>query len=52
MAQSNFSLLCTKPILAILDGDAKFDDIRLSQTKTVPNGLPYLSGPMICEISI
>lgn len=52
MAQSNFSLLRTKSILAILDGDAKFDDIRLSQTKTVRNGLPYLSGPTICEISI
>lgn len=52
MAQSNFSLLCTKPLLSILDGDAKFDDIRLSHTKTVRNGLPYLSGPMICEISI
>ena len=51
MSQSNFSLLRTKNILAILDGDANFDDIQLSQTKRVHNGLPYLSGPMICEIS-
>ena len=52
MIHSYFSLLRTKPILAILDGDATFDDIRLSQTKTVRNGLPYLSGPAICEISL
>ena len=52
MAQNNFSLLRTKPILAILDGDAKYDDIQVSQTKAVRNGLPYLTGPTICEISI
>ena len=49
--KSNFELLRSKTILAILDGDAKFDDIQVSQTKSVRNGLPYLSGPTLCEIS-
>lgn len=49
--KSNFELLRSKTILAILDGDAKFDDIQVSQTKSVRNGMPYLSGPTLCEIS-
>ena len=48
---SNFELLRAKPILAILDGDTKFGELQLSPTKTINNALPYLTGPMLCEIS-
>lgn len=51
MTKSNFELLRAKSILAILDGDAKFEDIQISECRTVHNGLPYLSGPTICDIS-
>lgn len=49
--KSNFELLRTKPILAILDGDAESGKIQVSKTKFIRNALPYLSGPMLCEIS-
>lgn len=49
--KSNFELLCAKSILAILDGDTTFGDIQVSSTKSVQCGLPYLSGPRICDIS-
>lgn len=48
---SKFELLRTKPILAILDGDTEFGSVEVSPTKSIRNALPYLSGPMICEIS-
>ena len=51
MTKSNFELLRAKSILAILDGDAKFEDIQVSECCSVHNGLPYLSGPTICDIS-
>lgn len=50
--KSNFELLRSKPILAILDGDTEFGTIQISQTKSIRNALPYLSGPMLCEISV
>ena len=50
--RSNFELLRSKPILAILDGDTEFGTIQISQTKSIRNALPYLSGPMLCEISV
>lgn len=50
-AVSNYELLRAKPILTILDGDTKFGEIQISPTKTINNALPYLSGPMLCEIS-
>jgi len=48
---SKFELLRAKPILAILDGDTEFGSVEVSPTKSIRNALPYLSGPMICEIS-
>ena len=48
---SNFELLRAKSILTILDGDTKFGEIQISPTKTVNNALPYLTGPMLCDIS-
>lgn len=50
-AKSDFELLRTKPILAILDGDTESGAIQVSQTKSTRNALPYLSGPTLCEIS-
>lgn len=49
--KSSFELLRAKSILAILDGDTEFGLIEVSPTKSIRNALPYLSGPMICEIS-
>lgn len=50
-SRSKFELLCSKPILAILDGDTEFGTIQISERKTIRNALPYLSGPDICGIS-
>lgn len=48
---SKFELLRTKPILAILDGDTEFGSVVVSSAKSIRKALPYLSGPMLCEIS-
>ncbi|MBQ8546332.1 MAG: abortive infection family protein [Clostridia bacterium] len=49
---SNFQLLRTKNILAILDGDVDFGEIPTSSSKgNIKISLPYLSGPMLCQIS-
>ena len=51
-AQSSFELLRTKNILAILDGDVDFGEISTSSSKgNIKISLPYLSGPMLCQIS-
>ena len=50
-SRSNFELLRSKTILAILDGDTEFGKLQISQTKIIRNALPYLSGPDICGIS-
>lgn len=51
-AQSSFELLRTKNILAILDGDVDFGEISTSSPKgNIKISLPYLSGPMLCQIS-
>lgn len=50
-ASNNFGLLRAKSILTILDGDTKFGEIQISPTKVINNAMPYLTGPMICEIS-
>lgn len=51
-SQSKFQLLRTKNILAILDGDVDFGEIPTSSSKgNIKISLPYLSGPMLCEIS-
>lgn len=50
--QSNFQLLRTKHILAILDGDVEFGEIQNTSARgNIKISLPYLSGPMLCEIS-
>lgn len=51
-SQSKFQLLRAKNILAILDGDVDFGEIPTSSSKgNIKISLPYLSGPMLCEIS-
>ena len=50
--QSNFQLLRTKHLLAILDGDVDFGEIPTSSPKgNIKISLPYLSGSTLCEIS-
>ena len=49
--KSSFELLRAKSILTILDGDTKFGEIKISETKSICNALPYLSGPELCDIS-
>ena len=49
---SDFELLRAKPILAILEGDVDFGEIETSSPKgNIRNSLPYLSGPVLCDIS-
>lgn len=49
---NDFELLRAKPILAILDGDTDFGEIETSSPKgNIKISLPYLSGPMLCDIS-
>ena len=49
--KSSFELLRAKSILTILDGDTKFGEIKISESKSICNALPYLSGPELCDIS-
>lgn len=54
MAENNqnlFSLLRTKEIIAILDGDKSFGDYMLQSGGLVHVRMPYLSGPDLCELS-
>lgn len=53
MAEKNlFELLRDKSILAILDGDLDFGEIETSDSKgNIKISMPYLSGPVLCEIS-
>ena len=55
MEKNNFSLLRSKEIIAILDGDKDFGDLTFedkygNETK-IKIAMPYLSGPAICELS-
>ena len=51
-SHSNFQLIKTKNILAILDGDVDFGEISTSSSKgNIKISLPYLSGPKLCELS-
>ena len=55
MEKNNFSLLRSKEIIAILDGDKDFDELTFkdkygNETK-IKIAMPYLSGPAICELS-
>ena len=55
MEKNKFSLLRSKGIIAILDGDKDFGDMifedEYGNEKNIKIAMPYLSGPTICEIS-
>lgn len=53
MAENNlFDLIREKSILAILDGDAEFGEIEMTDSKeNIKISMPYLSGPVLCDIS-
>ena len=46
-----FSLLRKKEIIAILDGDTKYDDYEFKDSSTIKISMPYLSGPDLCALS-
>lgn len=48
---SQFSLLKSKKIIDILDGDTKFQEIKLDDSKAIKMSMPYLSGKKLCELS-
>lgn len=49
LGQNIFSLLLSKNILSILDGDKSFGTLEIS--KSIRLAMPYLSGPQLCELS-
>ncbi len=50
--QNLFELLRNKNILAILDGDTKFGEIKPDDSDNkIEISMPYLSGPKLCDIS-
>jgi hypothetical protein len=50
--QSKYDLLRSKKILSILDGDERFGDFETNEGKqSVTISMPYLSGPVLCNIS-
>jgi len=49
---SMFKLLGIRSILDILDGDASFGEIEMTDTgEKVKISMPYLTGPVLCDIS-
>lgn len=46
-----YGLLKTKEIIAILDGDTKYDEYEFDDGSSVNVAMPYLSGPDLCGIS-
>lgn len=47
-----YKLLLDKDILAILDGDTDFGELDIGNGEaTIRLSMPYLSGPMLCDIS-
>ena len=46
-----YGLLKTKEIIAILDGDTKYNEYEFKDGTTVTVAMPYLSGPDLCGIS-
>lgn len=49
---NNFELLRSRNILAILDGDTDFGYLEINGAKSdIQISMPYLSGPMLCDIS-
>jgi hypothetical protein len=49
--QEEFKLLRNKEIIAILDGDTKYEDITFEDDTSVKIAMPYLSGPDLCALS-
>lgn len=50
--KSDFQLLRTKSILAILDGDMSYGEMSYADSYgSIKISMPYLSGPMLCDIS-
>lgn len=47
----SFSLLRTKEIIAILDGDTKYELYKFEDGQTINISMPYLSGPNLCVLS-
>ena len=51
-SDNKFELLRIKSILAILDGDTDFGELNINDNdRKIRIAMPYLSGPMICELS-
>lgn len=46
-----YTLLKTKEIIAILDGDTKYQEYKFADGTTVPVSLPYLRGQDLCDVS-
>lgn len=46
-----YRLLITKDIINILDGDTTYDDYEFENGTAVTVAMPYLSGPIICNIA-
>lgn len=46
-----FGFLKTKEIIAILDGDTKYNEYEFDDGTSVTVVMPYLSGPDLCDIS-
>lgn len=50
--KSDFQLLRTKSILAILDGDMSYGEMSYADSySSIKISMPYLSGPTLCDIS-
>ena len=49
--QDPFYLLKTKEIIAILDGDTKYDDYEFVDGTSIKIAMPYLSGADLCALS-
>lgn len=50
--QNKFELLRVKSILAILDGDTDFGNLKVDgEDSNIKISMPYLSGPMLCDLS-
>lgn len=46
-----YALLKTKEIIAILDGDTKYQEYKFADGTTVPVSMPYLRGQDLCDVS-
>ena len=49
--ETEYNLLLTKEIMAILDGDEELGSHQNTDGSSIPLRMPYLSGPTLCEIS-